>query len=663
MTRDEIVALLRGKLVDAELVHKLWATRVAQDAVGAVKLRHSPFSSGETATWWFKREAMRLELAVYKTTAVIDTINQHYPWMAVHVSTEDDSMVAYTPDEASGQADRQLRIQLGRLLKRLWPTVADTIINNRVADHKGELAHGVELLSGEAIVEAYKSTETVSSCMVGTRSWRTHPAVAYMAPNIFMAVRRNAEGRITARAMVFHASEHDKRIIRLYGDEALRVRLHREGYRNGTWIGAKFNTVRYSDHEDHKNIYIMPYLDGNNGPGSTRHSCVMLIDGVITCVSGENYDKIKAVAPEAVVCATNTSGNISLIPFDASGFTTQDALTGETINLLETETVSTMKADGSLGLTKHKDKLPLRLMHRTTSSDAKYIYMPEGTKAFTYQRQQYIDIDACRQALGFTKLSATFYPGNGEWIAPYSGEFFSHLGDANELIKREDAVILFRRNPEDGQAHYVHMHKSCLQKKKHLPTLKLDRFACYVEDASLCVITDTGRRAIPQYHSITKLWNGKWGASRGLRHQHIHGAYYYYKADEPIPADFATSVEAESRVYDMVSYVSQSYPGDSWAQILIRVAHNLHACNYRIWLNSHDYYYTDNIPIEHAETLFKKAMTASSYSETAKLLLRIYNELMCEAQAVEAPHYLLDPEPIPAVEAQPEERAELVLEI
>lgn len=251
----------------------------------------------DSVAWWTVREEWRFQRSLYASTLLTATINRLGLYFA-HISTEDKTMVAYTPDAQSGEADRQVRLAPGRLLAKVAPFLAEEYRTWLVNQHIAEVSDEVHFLDGEDIVKWYISTTAsgdeqtssgLASCMTGKTDYKEseYPALVYNTPGVRLAVVK-AGDKISGRCLVYENPNdpEDKRYIRGYGAPFLVTRLKNRGYKAGGWVGVKFNTVKSSRGRstDNYTTVVTPYLDANGGMCSANGSTVAIVDGVLTGV-------------------------------------------------------------------------------------------------------------------------------------------------------------------------------------------------------------------------------------------------------------------------------------------------------------------------------------------------------------------------------------------
>src|ERR1039458_2513006 len=93
----------------------------------------------ETLCEWKSRELSRLADGTYKTVPVcLDYPASHYVHLSV-TSMEND-FVAYTPSDAYGEADRQVRMKFGRYLRKTFPGMTDAEVQSNVTALKSALS-------------------------------------------------------------------------------------------------------------------------------------------------------------------------------------------------------------------------------------------------------------------------------------------------------------------------------------------------------------------------------------------------------------------------------------------------------------------------------------------------------------------------------------------
>ncbi len=220
---------------------------------------------------WREREAARFEQDLYKVPAW----SQARFWIQrppnlidhfAHVSTDDTRMIAFTEDEAKGEADRQTRIKPGRYLKRYFSNVLDDKRIAYLAEWFAsgarplvDVSGGLELAkTSDEIVDVYASD--IESCMAYEKCVRV-----YGAGDLAVAVWRDADGEVAARCLCWPARGVYGRVypdvdecdfacalVQAMGAQGwVHERVHDQGFG-----GARILMIRTADDD-----YVMPYLD------------------------------------------------------------------------------------------------------------------------------------------------------------------------------------------------------------------------------------------------------------------------------------------------------------------------------------------------------------------------------------------------------------------
>jgi hypothetical protein len=184
----------------------------------------------------------------------------------LHISTQDETYVSFTPDEEYGKFDRQIKMTPMRYFKKYCPFVEQST--------KDEwMKKWIVTNNNQTILFAWRRDEIhrvykhgPPSCMSHDKSrfWGDdsplpHPVEAYAGGDLAVAyLRRNIKG-ITARAVVWP----DMRIMgpKVYGSDShlLRMMLEDEGYETSKegFHGARLLKIYYPK----ENCYILPYID------------------------------------------------------------------------------------------------------------------------------------------------------------------------------------------------------------------------------------------------------------------------------------------------------------------------------------------------------------------------------------------------------------------
>lgn len=193
----------------------------------------------------------------------VEAVIYHY----CHVSNDDPTKIAFTPDAAHGRADRQMRMRPGRYLQRLRELGVE-LSDRSIKEWCARYAYDNETLelklatTPDDIQRVYENGP--HSCMAHSTSdydGPCHPVRVYGAGDLAVAYIEH-EGEITARCLVWPAKKVSGRI---YGDEGrLAPLLADAGYAscyNTDAANGNFNGARLLRIEDKYDQFVCPYLD------------------------------------------------------------------------------------------------------------------------------------------------------------------------------------------------------------------------------------------------------------------------------------------------------------------------------------------------------------------------------------------------------------------
>jgi len=227
-----------------------------------------------TCTDWQSREQGRFDDGTYQVVPALDGLTyppEHY----VHLSVKDteSDFVAYTPSNEYGERDRQVRLKLGKYLRKTFPTLTDAEIQAAVNALRSQLALAEQpatlyfATDRDTITEIFETemcacNSEYVSCMHGKFTDEIRPYHVYAdSPDVAVAYVR-AEGKIVSRSVV---STKDHVWIRAYsredGDsatdcESLKALLQQAGYKRGELYGNRL-TMLPSKHGSP----MLPYID------------------------------------------------------------------------------------------------------------------------------------------------------------------------------------------------------------------------------------------------------------------------------------------------------------------------------------------------------------------------------------------------------------------
>lgn len=230
--------------------------------------------ASEVTTDWRAREDARFNNGTYKPV----------PWCFeswynadhfAHVSTDDPNKVAFTPDDAYGDSDRQLRMRPGRYLERYYSNTHESVgllphiaIRDWCSKFAAENENNVLQFAHtpNEIEEVY--THGPSSCMshpADTFASPCHPVRVYGAGDLAIAYIEDGDEdededdiHVTARCVCW---PNKLRYGRVYGDAGRLIPLlEAAGYTaDGDLTGARLLRFEAADEQ-----FIAPYLDYPN---------------------------------------------------------------------------------------------------------------------------------------------------------------------------------------------------------------------------------------------------------------------------------------------------------------------------------------------------------------------------------------------------------------
>jgi hypothetical protein len=273
-------------------------------------LTHMQEAMPESA-YWVWRETARFQFGSYQAPLFIEQlrtlnkIDQSLWWHFPHISTEEPTMVAYTPSPDYGQRDRQVRTKVGRYLTQFYGGV---LTENQIRS----LANGVKQLQFhiskerrdfEEIYSANEDECDIGSCMQGDAynfDSHCHPCITYAAGDFAITWLTDSvmDDRLVARAVVaFPDNPDDAHFVRVYGSEAdaLHDMLVERGYAKRDRYTNNPRLLCIEDNGD-EDRYVLPYIDGSDRTVSMHH-----IDGKMYWLVGNNKG-------DNVQYATNTNG-------------------------------------------------------------------------------------------------------------------------------------------------------------------------------------------------------------------------------------------------------------------------------------------------------------------------------------------------------------------
>ena len=224
---------------------------------------------------WRKRELMRFQSLEYRytpwedqtfwhTDSAIRVRRHHY----AHIANNNNKMLAYTPNDDYGIADRQIRLRPGKYLMKHMPWLRPGEIESAVSAWKGAEQFKLQIAT-EPMECEYVYENGPRSCMSGDSDFDGlphHPAYVYGAGELGVAYfvlpdcDRDEYRPIGARTIV----HLEKKLYSdsMYGDyKTLTYLLKSAGWEQGglsAFRGAKLLRVSVENWHDN---FLMPYLD------------------------------------------------------------------------------------------------------------------------------------------------------------------------------------------------------------------------------------------------------------------------------------------------------------------------------------------------------------------------------------------------------------------
>lgn len=495
-------------------------------------------SNKVTHNWWALREAMRLYFGVYEISTTLAELNKRFPMFA-HVSIEDNTLVAYTPDNRFGEEDRQLKTTPGKYFSKMMPIATDDYIRKLTEEHMAEACSTLEWIEGTAIADFYwKMAEDMSglrACMSKTTAWskKENPTLAYDAPGVKLAVLRTPDGKAVARNLTFE-NKRKKVWIRNYGSTGLVDKLTKLGYSKGNWSGANLKLVfteEGSNRDDHIKI-AFPYLDANGGMANSSDTTVAVVGDIVRVLNNRDREVIDS----RYRGVPSSTGYIEIKPTPKELYEFQCAISGTVVNRFNTEeNLLNVWKDGKLC-----KALEDAIVAATEYSVcAKFIDANRKTTTVWAKPEDtiegYVNDEASLSRLGYAYLPAGKYAEAPTLIKK------SQLIEINgEQVPISHAIKVYTK----GSATYV--LKEGFDKKQYV---KLYDGAFCEKDAGW-VKTATGRKVLPQIHEVAKLFTGEWVFTRGYRTTDIGDTRFAFKSallSQINALDFKEAVDALDR--------------------------------------------------------------------------------------------------------------------
>ena len=219
---------------------------------------------------WYHREFYR-----YPMHGVISEALKHarpLDWHQLvlehpHTSTTDATKIAYTRDNRSGEADRQVTTTIGKYLARHFPSLKDNIIRDITALFT---ATGIKIVHTTAEM-IYHLNRGPKSCMQSSSfNLSQHPYNVYDPQYGWAMCVREENGDTVGRALVMIKNDNNKYFVRTYlkpkdnngyshSDNVMEAWLQSNGFaKECSWRGEKLKAIPHGT-----GGYVAPYLDGD----------------------------------------------------------------------------------------------------------------------------------------------------------------------------------------------------------------------------------------------------------------------------------------------------------------------------------------------------------------------------------------------------------------
>ncbi len=254
-------------------------------------------ATDEQRTAWHERERERFRTGEYLRTP-FHSLRVHYPEHFAHLSTTHAGLIAYTPNEEKGIADRQIRIRPAKYLQDFYGVDSESAAKH--VDESERLTKAqIDSFAAQctAITDAtikfcetpeqaeYVYTHGPRSCMSRTRDrylGHVHPSQVFAGEHsdLRVAYLGDLTGTITARCVVW---PEKKIAVRVYPDEQsqLQFMLINAGYSvykrescDGVLRGARVAAIE----DRNGNGWIIGYIDGANNGYLTKDRQSFVID-------------------------------------------------------------------------------------------------------------------------------------------------------------------------------------------------------------------------------------------------------------------------------------------------------------------------------------------------------------------------------------------------
>jgi hypothetical protein len=484
--------------------------------------------------WWMLRERLRMALGIY-TELPEDWSDLFDAGHCVHVSQEDQNMLAYTASVTDGENDRQVRIAPGKLARKLCLWLSDADVQALEASYRATMNDEIEFITGaDQIAHAYQNMVGDSGCMRYSPGHfglpgNLHPSMVYDAPGFALAVHRVGDA-IKGRAITWvnPADETDKRYVRVYGDSVLERKLKRKGYVHQNLYGALLKKIPWPRQKDR---YVMPYIDMPGGGDGTYGRIEG--DGILL-ITKQEFKQINEAFPYEGYAAKlqGTDGHTTLKPIPANAFSYTCAVDGQTYNRLQDRATKFYRADGTLAEARESN-LPVDCVWvRGSDDDQSWPSHPDCPR-FESPRDGYfwVDNEKTRVLCGFVRLSPKHYPNDSAWFQKNAKSEIAQLPDGT-YAKAADVVR--KLHLVDGTLVAQIVHESEVQDTDVLMH-KDGHLRCVAAAGVEVRTTPSGRKVHPLVHDVVRRYDGVWDFKRNVTAVNVFRSTVYVQSGRAAP--------------------------------------------------------------------------------------------------------------------------------
>lgn len=540
--------------------------------------RMAPASDNAKHVWWWNREQVRIHCGIYpERSSIMATTVRSYAlgqW-CVHPSTDSDTpeAVAYTPSPEYGIRDKQLKLSsFGKFLRKYCPLLTDDHIGAIEAAHRAEMDPTIHIATtAEEIADIYQDDSHFESCMRYKPSrWglpdNIHPSMVYAAPGMGVAYVKNSDGQVTSRALVFtNWDTGTKHYLRVYGDQALKTKLARNGYTLASLEGAKIKVIDYDGY------MVVPYLDGIGGDQGNYNGTYGYIDATdpeyIQLVSTERYRSLyRAGVQVAQFKAHSDVKHSRLSPQDLSSLKFTCPLTGVTVDRTRDDFLTVYykgQVQHVLDIQRFRIEFGTSGMHVTGRGilrESNSVRFNPSKTPYFYDRSRGYMIDTVegREYCGHVKLSSVHYKDTG-WSSKDEC-----VETSDGWVYRRDALLV--HDIDDDSAVYHYSTRDVVKRLKargYIPIgqHKLSRVFRHKDDASLVTLR-SGKVVCKDYVQVTTLFDGTVALAKDVRATTVFGRTVFVPKDGSMDDMLVPLSTIDAGLTKDIEYLRSQYGAD-----------------------------------------------------------------------------------------------------